>query len=68
MNKKKIIQTPNSEEECEISDKENKKDIIEEIKVKNLSSNEYNLILGDNVILSKIEKIKKKKKVKSPES
>ena len=50
---------PNSEEEFEISDKENKKDIIEWIKEKNLSSGEYNLILDDDFILSKIEKRKK---------
>ena len=60
MNKKKTIQTPNSEEECEISDKENKKNKIEEMKEKNLSSDEYNLILGDDFILSKIEKRKNK--------
>ena len=57
---------PNSEEELEeISDEENK---IEEIKEKNLSSDEYNLILGDDFILNKIEKRKNKKKVKSTES
>ena len=57
---------PNSEEELEeISDEENK---IEEIKEKNLSSDEYNLILVDDFILSKIEKRKNKKKVKSTES
>ena len=58
----------NTEEESEIFDKEKKKDIIDEVKEKSLSSDEYNLILGDDFILRKLEKRKNRKKVKSTES
>ena len=62
------IFNPNTEEESEIFDKEKKKDIIDEVKEKSLSSDEYNLILGDDFILSKLEKRKNRKKEKSTES
>lgn len=62
------IFNPNTEEESEIFDKEKKKDIIDEVKEKSLSSDEYNLILGDDFILRKLEKRKNRKKVKSTES
>ena len=62
------IFNPNTEEESEIFDKEKKKDIIDEVKEKSLSSDEYNLILGDDFILRKLEKRKNRKKIKSTES
>ena len=62
------IFNPNTEEESEIFDKEKKKDIIDEVKEKSLSSDEYNLILSNDFILRKLEKRKNMKKVKSTES
>ena len=50
------IFNPNIEEESEIFDKEKKKDIIDKVKEKSLSSDEYNLILDDDFILRKLEK------------
>ena len=55
------IFNPNTEEDSEIFDKEKKKDIIDEVKENSLSSDEYNLILGDDFILSKLEKRKNRK-------
>ena len=51
-----------------INEKEKKKDIIDEIKEKSLSSDEYNLILGDDFILRKLRKNRKKIKFNESEN